>query len=107
MTVAVGPFTTAADREQEPLHELLQALQDLDPPPAALLLAGPFLDEGHPDVASGHLTTSFQQAFDSEVGCRAVASLIDWLRDTASHFRHKLPECSIEHEQYHHIWKQM
>ena len=76
----MGPFTTAADREQEPLYELLAALPALDPPPAALLLVGPFLDEGHPDVAGGRLTTSFQQAFEFEVGCRAAANLFDWLR---------------------------
>ena len=69
VAVAVGPFTTAADRDFEPLHELLAALRAMDAPPAALVLLGPFIDEGHPDIAGGHLSATFQQAFETEVCC--------------------------------------
>jgi len=65
--VAAGPFTTSADLEFEPLQELLRACEALQGgPPAALLLAGPFLDASHELVANGQLEQPFQRVFEQQ-----------------------------------------
>lgn len=67
IVVAAGPFTTSADLEFEPLQELLRACKALQGgPPAALLLAGPFLDASHELVANGQLEQPFQRVFEQQ-----------------------------------------
>lgn len=71
--MAAGPFTTKSDLSFEPLEELLAAAAALQGgPPAALLLAGPFLDAGHPVVAGSQLDIPLQHVFEQEVSWRLM-----------------------------------
>lgn len=65
MVMAFGPFTTTEDLSYAPLTELLT--QCRANPPDVLLLAGPFVDALHPEIASGRADDSFDDIFQTQV----------------------------------------
>lgn len=80
VAVAAGPFTTTADCDYEPLHEMLLTLRTGEVAPAAVILVGPFLDETHPQVSLGNLGDTFQNVFETQVGSLPLSLLNELLR---------------------------
>ena len=98
VVVASGPFSCSSDLDYEPLKDLLAYVATQRP--HVLVLCGPFVDERHPMIESGHLTESFDAIFVRVMTmiCEAVADIntqveksrLSW-KTLASLFR--LPAC--------------
>lgn len=103
IVVAAGPFTTSADLEFEPLQELLRACKALQGgPPAALLLAGPFLDASHELVANGQLEQPFQRVFEQQASvhlpsCHTNSSAILLLKSSLKLVANRQLEKPFQH----------
>ena len=75
VVVASGPFSCSSDLDYEPLKDLLAYVATQRP--HVLVLCGPFVDERHPMIESGHLTESFDAIFGRVMTmiCETVADI--------------------------------
>lgn len=65
MLIAAGPYTLHGSLAYEPLHALVALCAERRP--SLLLLCGPFVDAGHPTIATGHLDVTFEELFATQV----------------------------------------
>lgn len=89
IAVAAGPFTTSADCNCEPLHELLHTLRTQKLTPTVVILVGPFLDDAHPQLSAGLLENTFQQLFEAQV----LKPICDWATEFTSSRVILVPSC--------------
>ena len=68
--VAAGPYTASTDLAYSALDKILQTCKQAAA--KALVLMGPFVDEEHPQIATGTLDTPFQELF-SQASCHGSA----------------------------------
>ena len=75
VVIASGPFSCSTDLDYEPLKDLLAYVAANRP--HVLILCGPFVDERHPMIESGHLNESFDAIFGRVMTmiCETVADI--------------------------------
>ena len=75
VVIASGPFTCSTDLDYAPLKDLLKYV--VAHRPHILILCGPFVDERHPMIESGHLSESFDTIFGRIMTliCEAVTDI--------------------------------